>query len=531
MESAVFLPRYLPPGSLITLFSMGAITGAIFLPFAILILRKYRPDPNASAPNTRLVMPTREWIWKFAVIAIAYVIVYYTFGYFVAWKDPAVQAYYGGTDPGNFFAQLGSIWATTPWMFFFQAARGMLWALFTLPVIRMYRGSTLGVAIVTGCLLAVWVAMLLIPNPLMPDAVRRAHIWETAPSNFIFGWFIGWLLTREPRRTHLQALGTLIVIVTAIGCHAPTATPAPTLTQSNADRTLASLRRVDDHPLYTMQYYGAYARAASRDNDWARANDDPTWACSLFAAFADPHNRFYGRNFDWEPSPALLVFTHPPNGYASVAMVDIAYLGFTGARANKLDELPIADRRALLNAPSLPFDGMNARGLVVGMAAVPPSDLPRDPGKRTIGSLRVIREMLDRASNVSEAIAVIQNYNIDFTGGPPVHYLIADRAGQSAVIEFYRGAMRVIPNQQATNFLQSAVEHPAGQCWRYDAITRRLAQVEDRMDARGAMNLLREVAQTHTEWSVVYGISTGEINVAMGRRYDRIHTFQLTISQ
>jgi hypothetical protein len=37
------------------------------------------------------------------------------------------------------------------------------------------------------------------------------------------------------------------------------------------------------------------------------------------------------------------------------------------------------------------------------------------------------------------------------------------------------------------------------------------------------------VAQTETatQWSVVYGMSTGQVEVVMGRRYDRVHTFQI----
>jgi len=52
-------------------------------------------------------------------------------------------------------------------------------------------------------------------------------------------------------------------------------------------------------------------------------------------------------------------------------MVDIAYLGFEGSKAGALTNLPLVERRALLDAPSLPFDGMNERGLAIGMAAVP----------------------------------------------------------------------------------------------------------------------------------------------------------------
>jgi len=130
-------------------------------------------------------------------IAVAYLILYYAFGYFVAWKNPAVRAYYGGTDPGNFLAQLAWIWETTPWMFPLQALRAMLWAAFTLPVIRMHRGQPWEVSLAVALLFAVWSVQLLLPNPYMPEAVARTHLVETLLSNFIFGCVVGWLLGRR----------------------------------------------------------------------------------------------------------------------------------------------------------------------------------------------------------------------------------------------------------------------------------------------------------------------------------------------
>ena len=76
-------------------------------------------------------------------------------------------------------------------------------------------------------------------------------------------------------------------------------------------------------------------------------------------------------------------------------MVDIAYLGF-GDGAVDLTTLPLTERRALLDAPGWPFDGMNEAGVAIGMAAVPSADERRDPGKPTIDSLAVMREVLDR---------------------------------------------------------------------------------------------------------------------------------------
>ena len=40
-------------------------------------------------------------------------------------------------------------------------------------------------------------AQLLLPNPFMPFDVRMIHIVETAPSNFLLGFWIGWLFRRR----------------------------------------------------------------------------------------------------------------------------------------------------------------------------------------------------------------------------------------------------------------------------------------------------------------------------------------------
>ena len=243
-------------------------------------------------------------------------------------------------------------------------------------------------------------------------------------------------------------------------------TPRPDGLTPDQAATLASLQKVDDYPLYTMRYGNNIRSNDSGRSQQSRATEVATtntvWACSLFAALGDAENRLVGRNFDWRYSPALLLFTDRPagGGYASVSMVDIAYLGF-GDGAVDLTTLPLAERRALLDAPGWPFDGMNEAGVAIGMAAVPSADERRDPGKPTIDSLRVMREILDHAGNQDEAITIVKQYNIAWEGGPPLHYLVADRAGRAALVEFQGGEIVVLPNDSpwhaATNFTRSAV--------------------------------------------------------------------------
>jgi hypothetical protein len=194
IETAFFLTR-LPPGMLPRLFLAGAIIAAVFSPLAVLILGKRKPgwskDEAKDESHLRLNMPFGEWFGKLCLIVVAYVVIYFTFGYFIAWKSPAVRAYYGGGDPGSLLAQMSSVIRETPFLIPLQAGRALLWAAIAVPVIRMMKGrwweAGLAVALLFG---VVATSLLLIPNPLMPPEVRMAHLLETSTSNFLFGWLI-----------------------------------------------------------------------------------------------------------------------------------------------------------------------------------------------------------------------------------------------------------------------------------------------------------------------------------------------------
>jgi hypothetical protein len=334
----------------------------------------------------------------------------------------------------------------------------------------------------------------------------------------------------------LTGCGSRLVPATPSLPAAPTSPPIPAgLTEEQFD-TLRSLQQVDEYPLYMMTYAGAYRPRAGilpYENSVA-APASPAWACSLFTVLVDEDHLLYGRNFDWQFSPALLLFTDPPDGYASVSMVDIAYLGFEGATARDITALPVEEQTALLDAPYWPFDGMNEYGLAIGMAAVPSGDMRPDANKETIGSLGIIREMLDRARNVDEAVDILQSYNIDYGGGPPIHYLMADATGKAALVEYFNGEMYVLDNEQpwhlATNFLRSSVDDPAeGNCWRYNKIDARLTEAGGRIDVQAAMQLLADVVQDNTQWSIVYQMGDGQVNVAMGQQYQNMYQFQLDL--
>jgi len=189
IETAYFVTR-LPPGMLPRLFLAGLIIAAVFSPLAVLILGKARSRTRDASYDERLKMPASSWIVRLSIIAIVYVSIYFTFGYFVAWQSEAVRSYYGGNDPGSFIAQMGNVLRTEPRLILLQIARGLLWTIIALPVIKMMKGKWWEAGLAVALLFAMASAQLLIPNPLMPVEVRMAHLLETVTSNFLFGWLV-----------------------------------------------------------------------------------------------------------------------------------------------------------------------------------------------------------------------------------------------------------------------------------------------------------------------------------------------------
>ena len=285
---------------------------------------------------------------------------------------------------------------------------------------------------------------------------------------------------------------------------------------------LEGFTRVDDYPLYTAEYVGDY-----RFPEYLRTGVRPSLSavgCTCFTVGGS----IFGRNFDFPENPALLLCTSPEDGYRSVSMVDLGYFGYS------LGNPPTGEPTGLEGTPYLPFDGMNERGLVVGMAAIPYADPPESPGKVTIGEIAVIRLLLDYASDVGEALELLGAYNVEMTT-PPIHYLIADTSGESVIVEFLEGEMKLYRSngsQVMTNFLVTVVDLPGeSPCQRYDSVHSGIADGGGAMSVEHAFSLLEASSQSSTIWSAVYDMKGLTVYIAMGGDYSEIHTFELLRSE
>ena len=141
-------------------------------------------------------MSFKEWLRKLGVIYLAYLVLYYTAGYFIAWQNPEVRAFYGSPGAARpFFQQMAYIFANDPGNSLSAAANIRS----GLPGHTQSRGSRLSLwqtALIVGLALSVPQNIgHILPNSLIPlNSVRMSHLIETASSTFVFGFIMTWLL-------------------------------------------------------------------------------------------------------------------------------------------------------------------------------------------------------------------------------------------------------------------------------------------------------------------------------------------------
>lgn len=188
----------MPLEFIVSQFFIGAALAIIGVPLAAFLFGKARGGPEKQSVKLNPGISAPQWLWKLGVIIVLYELLYFGFGYYVAWKNPAVLAFYQGSDPGSFFAQMQNVATNTPTLIPFQAFRALLWTAFTLPLIGILRHNSWLGALITGLFISLPMNIPhIVPNPYMPTAVRMAHFIETASSTFIFGMLLFWLLHRS----------------------------------------------------------------------------------------------------------------------------------------------------------------------------------------------------------------------------------------------------------------------------------------------------------------------------------------------
>jgi len=194
VESVAFLSNKLPQGMIRAIFVQGAIAAALFAPLAVLALGKWRAASIRPPVSPAVPPKLASILLRLAILVAAFVFLYMSFGYYVAWRNPELQRFYGGPELATFWAALRHNWISSRWIYALAAFRALLYIGCLYPLVRMLHTSRRESAFAAALFLACWTTVLLLPNPLMPAGVARSHFWETLGFSLVFGALAGWLL-------------------------------------------------------------------------------------------------------------------------------------------------------------------------------------------------------------------------------------------------------------------------------------------------------------------------------------------------
>lgn len=333
----------------------------------------------------------------------------------------------------------------------------------------------------------------------------------------------------------------LLLVICRIGC-------SQSLDLADLDslqlKTLASLEKINDD-LYTMDYKANYFFSEYKAKGIGNLSiiefiekyldsipNNKLWLCSAFMAVNDK-DIIVGRNFDWETIPGLVLFTDPPNCYKSISLVPIDLMLNRNAKT-------VFDNAKLLWAPYFPVDGMNDKGLVVIELAVD-GDVVHENNKITMASLHLIRLLLDYASNLDEAIELLNNYNNE--ASYRCHFFIADASGSSAIVEYFDNKIVATKNRNTWQVVTNKMVYKKSErelrkiCDRYYTLSKYLSTNNGSISIGEAFNLLKSVSIENsyssqfdifssTQWSVLYNLDKRSINIVSQRNYEKIYHFE-----
>lgn len=316
------------------------------------------------------------------------------------------------------------------------------------------------------------------------------------------------------------------------------------ITFKNNITTIFSIKKISEVPVYQMTYHGDYALdeylkqgADSSDelqdfitNNLAHGAGKllvGKHGCSAFFGTTPDGDFIFARNFEARESEGCILKTDATEGSKILGVSNMGWL----VKEPK-GKLTFTDKMNMIAAPYMLMDGMNEYGLAVAVFRAGDTQYTTDQGKVSIYDHTVPVVLLNKAKTVDEAISVLSEYNLG-ASNYPLHYMVCDSSGNSAVIEFVKGEMQVSRKEDSyqiiSNFLLYNNPEKEGygsdRYHNYDAFlskTKGIISIED------ALKLLQEnTIQGDEQWSVVYNLTDKTISATFYNDYDKVHEYSL----
>jgi penicillin V acylase-like amidase (Ntn superfamily) len=180
-----------------------------------------------------------------------------------------------------------------------------------------------------------------------------------------------------------------------------------------------------------------------------------------------------------------------------------------------------------------PSAGMNEVGLAIEQMTLRESQYPQMDKRPGVNPIQLIQYLLDTCATVDEALAAIRDVRVT-QAAIPMHYMLVDRNGVMAIVEYLNGKAVIYSGEDAPVFClangryQQDVQRFQTGCLplrdedTYAADSRRRFNLAVRLlqvspdstttSVSEAFEALNAVSRPDTQWSIVYEPKAGEIH-------------------
>ena len=189
-----------------------------------------------------------------------------------------------------------------------------------------------------------------------------------------------------------------------------------------------------------------------------------------------------------------------------------------------------------------PMGGLNQAGVVIELMWLDDTEYPARDQRSPLTVLEWIQYQLDTAASVADVIA--SDARVRIQGQTPLHYLVGDRSGGTATIEFLNGKLvthkgadlpfTALANHsyaKSSAFVEARGRKPAGGSGSLERFSRAalalpaVASAGSTGSSQAAVDrafaVLADVAQRSTRWSIVYEQSAGIVHWRTDRHQPR----------
>jgi len=178
----------------------GVITTAIVVPLTVIIFGKQKATREISIKESLERIEIKSWMKKAPLFSLFYIIIYLLFGYYIAWQFEAVRVFYSGTtEQLNFMTQIVGTIREMPLFLPYHFIRGLLWVVFSIPIILMMDGSRIKTMMGLILIFSYHGSQIIMAQGIFPQDVLIAHTIETTISACIYGGLIGYMFNIRDR--------------------------------------------------------------------------------------------------------------------------------------------------------------------------------------------------------------------------------------------------------------------------------------------------------------------------------------------